>query len=382
MEKSVIRKADASVTLFPSVDPIPLPAPIWLFKFLHNLTFTLHLVSVELLLGGLMLGVAFATLGRAASSRNMVQAGGMMAHRLPSLMAFLINLGVPPLLFAQVLYGRALYTSSVLIGAYWISVIFLLMASYYGLYYSAKRADACGSWTASGLAALVLLLTIAFIYSNNMTLMLRPQVWSDMYRQSPAGVQWNTSDPTLWPRWLFFVFGSFSAAGAALMLLAQRAHFEASLRSFLFRSGGAAMAAGLLIQAAFAHMALAAQPAGIVTTVMGNSVYSLCAYLWVGTAGLGVLIAIWAAASAAPKLIGGIAAALLVFLNIAATVMVRDGIRDVTLRAAGFEVWDRQVVTNWSVVGLFLALLVGAAVAIGYLIRVFAKARLIEEKYA
>ena len=36
--------------------------------------------------------------------------------RLTVVMTFVINLGVPPLLFAQVLYGRALYTSSVLIG--------------------------------------------------------------------------------------------------------------------------------------------------------------------------------------------------------------------------------------------------------------------------
>jgi len=370
------------VSPFPSADPIPLPAPVWLFKVLHNLTLTLHLISVELLLGGLVAGLAFAALGRMRNSSNMIQAGGLLAHRLPSLMAFLINLGVPPLLFAQVLYGRALYTSSVLIGAYWIAVIFLLMASYYGLYYSAQRADARQSWIAPGVAALLLALTIAFIYSNNMTLMLRPQVWAEMYRNSPAGVQWNTSDPALWPRWLFFVFGSFSAAGAALLLLAQRSHFEDSLRALLFRSGGVAMAAGLLIQVVFARLAMAAQPAGIVNSVMQNSIYSLSAYAWAATAALGALVAIWATVSSAPRLIASILAALIVFLNIGATVMVRDGIRDVTLRAAGFEVWDRQVVTNWSVVGLFLVLFVGALGVVGYLIAVVARARVIEEKYA
>src|SRR5271165_6535550 len=124
------------MTQFPNVDPIPLPAPIWLFKVLHNLTFALHLTSVELLLGGLLIGLLFALLGRTRHSAEMLQTSGMIAHRLPTLMAFVINLGIPPLLFAQVLYGRALYTSSVLIGAYWISVIFLLIASYYGLYVS------------------------------------------------------------------------------------------------------------------------------------------------------------------------------------------------------------------------------------------------------
>jgi hypothetical protein len=37
---------------FPAVDPIPLPAPIWLFKLLHIVTLALHFVAVEMLLGG------------------------------------------------------------------------------------------------------------------------------------------------------------------------------------------------------------------------------------------------------------------------------------------------------------------------------------------
>ena len=142
------------------------------------------------------------------------------------------------------------------------------------------------------------------------------------------------------------------------------------------------MAAGLLIQVVFARLAMAAQPAGIVNSVMQNSIYSLSAYAWAATAALGALVAIWATVSSAPRLIASILAALIVFLNIGATVMVRDGIRDVTLRAAGFEVWDRQVVTNWSVVGLFLVLFVGALGVVGYLIAVVARARVIEEKYA
>ena len=35
----------------------------------------------------------------------------------------------------------------------------------------------------------------------------------------------------------------------------------------------------------------------------------------------------------------------------------RDGVRDLTLLNKGYDVWDRAVVTNWSVVGLFLVLL-------------------------
>jgi hypothetical protein len=366
------------MTQFPAVDPIPLPAPIWLFKVLHNLTLALHLASVDLLLGGLVLAIAFALMGRA-------QPAGMIVHRLPTLMAFVINLGVPPLLFAQVLYGRALYTSSVLIGTYWFAVIFLLMGSYYGIYAAAKRADQRRSWTAPGIAALLLVLTIAFIYSNNMTLMLRPQIWPSMYHANPTGFQLNTGDPTLIARWFFFIAGAFPVAGAALALLALRSDVGENTGRFLAQGGGVAMAAGIIMQGSFADLAYAAQPQSVMASVMHDAIYGGSAWAWVVTAVLlfvvGLLCLIAASHKAARKAIA-IGAALVAFLNVAAVVMVRDGIRDFTLKAQGFDVWDRVVVTNWSVVCIFLVLFVAALGVIGYLISVVAKARRIEEIYA
>lgn len=366
------------MTQFPVVDPIPLPAPIWLFKTLHNLTLALHLASVDLLLGGLVLAIAFALMGR-------TQPAGMIIHRLPTLMAFVINLGVPPLLFAQVLYGRALYTSSVLIGTYWFAVIFLLMGSYYGIYAAARRADSRRPWIGPGIAALVLVLTIAFIYSNNMTLMLRPQVWPSMYHSNPTGFQLNTGDPTLIARWFFFIAGAFPVAGAALALLALRSDVSETTGRFLAQGGGVAMAAGMLMQGTFADLAYDAQPASVMTSVMHNAIYGGSAWGWVVTAVLlfvlGLLAVIAASNKTARKTIA-IGAALVAFLNVGAVVMVRDGIRDFTLRAQGFEVWDRVVVTNWSVVAIFLVLFVAALGVLGYLATVVAKARRIEESYA
>ena len=112
---------------FPAVDPIPLPAPIWLFKLLHIVTLSLHFVAVEMLLGGLLLAVLLSLFGRSPAALVAARA---VARRLTVVMTFVINLAVPPRLFSQVLYGRALYTSSVLIGLYWISIIFLLMLTY------------------------------------------------------------------------------------------------------------------------------------------------------------------------------------------------------------------------------------------------------------
>jgi hypothetical protein len=89
---------------FPQVDPIPLPAPIWLFKLLHIVTLSLHFVAVEMLLGGLLLAVGLSLFKNSPAAATTARA---LARRLTVVMTYVINLGVPPLLFAQVLYERA-----------------------------------------------------------------------------------------------------------------------------------------------------------------------------------------------------------------------------------------------------------------------------------
>jgi len=53
----------------------------------------------------------------------------------------------------------------------------------------------------------------------------------------------------------------------------------------------------------------------------------------------------------------------------------RDGVRDMTLLSKGYDVWDRAVVTNWSVVGLFLVLFVAGLGVVGWLVSVVARAQ-------
>ena len=65
---------------------------------------------------------------------------------------------------------------------------------------------------------------------------------------------------------------------------------------------------------------------------------------------------------------------LAVLIEIMFTVY-RDGVRDLTLLSKGYDVWDRAVVTNWSVVGLFLVLFVAGLGVIGWLVSVVARAQ-------
>ena len=69
-------------------------------------------------------------------------------------------------------------------------------------------------------------------------------------------------------------------------------------------------------------------------------------------------------------------------LPIALMTVYRDGIRDLTLLSRGYNVWDRVVVTNWSVVGIFLVVFVAGVGVVGWLISVVARATRVMESAA
>lgn len=360
---------------FPAVDPIPLPAPIWLFKLLHIVTLSLHFFAVQMLLGGLLLAVVLSARRTSRSSQVLSRA---LARRLTVVMTYVINLGVPPLLFAQVLYGRALYTSSVLIGVYWISVIGLLTLTYWLLYRFSARLEAGRPAWWVGLAAWLLAGGIARLLSTNMTLMLRPEVWRRMYSASAAGVFLPTGDPTLTPRWLLMLAGGLFAGGLWLVYLGGRSTFTAAEKDFAARLGGTIAAVCGAIYLAAGLWAAGVQPAVVRAGLAADPLYhyaGLLGYAWIALVAVAILLGGAAAfAKLSAEWLGWTAAAVLLLIEIAFTVY-RDGVRDLTLLSKGFDVWNRTVVTNWSVVGLFLILFVAGLGVVGWLISVVARAQ-------
>lgn len=360
---------------FPAVDPIPIPAPIWLLKLLHIVTLSLHFVAVEVLLGGLLLAVLLSLFRNSSNSMVLARA---IARRLTVVMMLVINLGVPPLLFAQVLYGRALYTSSVLIGVYWISIIAVLTLTYWLLYQFTGRLEAGKSAWWAGLSAWVLAGFIARLLSTNMTLMLRPEVWRQMYSASAAGVYLPTGDPTLTPRWLLMMAGGLFIGGLWLVYLSGRSTFTQEEKKFAAGLGGKVAAVFGLIYLAAGVWAAGVQPDVVKAGLATHPLYhfaSFAGYGWLALVVVGVLLAAVAGfgkVAAGWLAWGGALAALLIEITF---VVYRDAVRDLTLLNKGYDVWDRVVVTNWSVVGLFLVLFVAGLGVVGWLISVVARAQ-------
>jgi hypothetical protein len=364
---------------FPVVDPIPLPAPIWLLKLLHIVTLALHFVAVEMLLGGLLLAVLLSLFR--GSPASMVTARAL-ARRLTVVMTFVINLAVPPLLFAQVLYGRALYTSSVLIGLYWIAIIGLLMLTYWLLYRFTGRLEAGKSAWWVGLSAWLLAGCIARLLSTNMTLMLRPEVWRKMYSASAMGAYLPTGDPSLTPRWLLMLTGGLFIGGLWLIYLAGRSTFTAEEKRFLSALGGKLAALFGIVYLSAGIWAAGVQPAVVksmlVTPPAGYEFYKYFGFAGYGWLALVVVAVLLAAAAGFGKLTArwtSIAVVHLAVLIELTLVVYRDGVRDLSLLATGYNVWDRTVETNWWVVGLFLVLFVAGLGVIGWLVSVVARSK-------
>jgi hypothetical protein len=367
------------MNMYPAVDPIPLPAPVWLFKGLHLLTLSLHFVAVEILIGGLLVAVLLnllASLRRGAPSAG-VQAGASaaLARRLPIVMTYVINLGVPPLLFAQVLYGRELYTSSVLIGAWWIAVIPLLILCYWLLYRFADGAEQGRAvWWIGGLAWLIAG-GIARIYSTNMALMVRPEIWREMYSATAAGAQLPPADPTLLPRWLFMLAGGLWVSGLWMLWIAGRNTVEKPLASYFASIGGRLAVVGVAAQGAAFWWFLQTLAPEVQTGLSSHALYSISRLLWIAGAVVVLALGVWSALSKRTDALIGYGAALLSLVTIAGWTIVRDGIRDLSLGGKSFDVWDRAVVTNWGVVIIFFVVFVAGLGAAAWLISVVARAK-------
>jgi len=365
---------------FPALDPIPLPAPIWLFKVLHTATLVLHFYAVQIALGGLIIATYWAIRGRFQNRPEMTNAAGSISLRLPIVMTFVINLGVPPLLFAQVLYGRAIYTSSVLIGVWWISVIALVIIAYSLMYVMTTRAGKGRAFGWVGVIALIVMLKVAMIYNTNMTLMISPEHWVQQYKADPYGLS-LPSIPSIMPRWLYMVIGSLGISGIALLFLGTRPGVDDDAKILLRSAGGRIIALFTLIQLPVAIWVYRAQTGPVREALSDSTLYRLLGAFWMLT-GL-ILVAGGLVASFKTRGLGlPSILALVAFLNLAAMVLFRDGIRDTALRVAGFNVWDQPVNTNWSIVILFLICFVIAVALVLWMGSLVVRAKPVSERYA
>ncbi|MBN2062591.1 MAG: hypothetical protein JW882_19480 [Deltaproteobacteria bacterium] len=198
--------------------PIPdiLPAPWGLFNILLIVTFTIHLLLANILLGG-----TFLALRQSLTKPDAITAERCPledSKKLPFVMALTINMGVAPLLFLQVIYGQFFYVSSVLMAVYWLSIFLLIIFAYYGIYLFVYKYNALARarvWIMG--TTLIFLIIVGFFFSNSLVLMIDPASWTDYFTR-PDGKIIHLFGSTLIPRYLHFILASLATAGLLIGL--------------------------------------------------------------------------------------------------------------------------------------------------------------------
>ena len=338
--------------LIPSAEAIPTHWG-WFYFFLI-LTFTLHLLLMNVMLGS---GV-IALVRHFKNGNTSCAVCKDISLKLPYKIAFTINFGVAPLLFLQVLYGRFVYTSSVMMGVYWLGVVGILIIMYYSAYiYDFKYDQWPGLRIYFLITMVVLALVIAFVFSNNMTLMLNPEKWTG-YFENRSGTMLNLSDPTLMPRYLHFVVASI-AVGGLFMAITWKLRQDPLAKEYSSQ-GMTWFFYATIVQVGIGLWFLMSLPGDIMLFFMGDSALYTSVFL-LGLAGV-VLILVFSF----KKMVWPTTAGLV--LTVVFMVLMRDLVRTAYL-ADYYHPSERTVVPEYAPLFIFIAVLVVGLGAVFYMLK-------------
>jgi hypothetical protein len=351
----------------PLSGPLPMAAPAWLFHALLLLTFVLHLLAMNTLAGGAVLaGVTRLRRNAGPHHVTFVRRFGTAA---PVLTAATVTFGVAPLLFLQVLYGRLFFPSSIVMAWWWLGVVPLLIAAYSAAYALAMRhslSEAQRTFLYGMVAAILLL--IAFVYVNNMTMMLSPGTVVERYMADGTGRQLNLGEAVLVPRYLHFVL---SAIAIAALVLAVSGHLrrakEPEFAAWAVRFGLGWFAVGTILNSAAGTWWMLRLPDDTARRLLGGDAYATAAFV-VGTlAGLVALgSALVARATTRPSpLVWTTTGATLV--SLVAMVLIRDSVRQAALERIGYA-QPTLVATQWGPIAIFIVLLVAAIATVVWMV--------------
>jgi hypothetical protein len=271
----------------PAPDPIPLPASGTLLEILLVGTFVLHLVPMNLVMGGGIF-VLWSAL-RASGNAHHGRLARWWARLLPAAVALTITSGVAPLLFLQVLYGPFFFSSSILMAWPWLGIIPLLLLAYYGFYWHSLRFEALGRsgpLVAAGSVACVML--IGFLFTNNLILMLQPEKWRALYTAKWPGVAWNATDPIVLPRFFHFFLAALAVAAFAVFLLGvHRRQSDPEFGQWAIRLGTRWFVGATLTQLLVGPWFLLSLPEAVRRPFLGGRMTETT--LLIGGIGLGIL---------------------------------------------------------------------------------------------
>jgi len=346
--------------VIPAPVPVPLPAPPWLLEFLLVFTFILHLLAMDFLLGGVIILTVSSFLGGRDSRHDELTR--RVSRALPPVMAFTITLGVAPLLFLQLVYGQLFYTSSALMAWYWLAVVFLVLLGYYGVYWYQMKHDELGpkaAWMI--LVTAILLICVAFIFTQNMTAMLHPQDFYRLFLNGHVGTILGSVTLLNIARLAHFVTAAVALAGLGIALLSRLWRAESpELADWGRRYGVTWFMGGTVVQFLVGLWFLSSLPFEIRQALVDEK-------FSVGFLVSGILLAVLALWKAPKSLL---ATSVAILGTVSAMVVLRHLVRQAYLRPY-FDPHSLLVQGQWGVFSIFVVLLLAGLATVGWMLYVF-----------
>ena len=371
--------------MIPPPDITPLPAPALIFVALLILTFVVHLVFMNLMLGSAVLAAFGRIRARAGVNKpHWLQLTEVLMHQLPWHIAFTVTTGIAPLLFVQVLYGPLFYTSTIAVGWLWMSLLLVIVVAYYASYayklgpYRRRTGEGPARWV--HLAGL-LFLAAALIQVIVNVLQITPERWTWIYQ----GIASAVGERSILPRFLHFVLSAVAFTGLYITVRAVRGGLDttgaaegSSAESaeadqprfpvWAARTGARIALWSTVAQLAIGTWFLLALPAGARSGLMGGSLFDTVIM------GLGFLLAVGLVVMlvrlrdpfAQKKLATGSAATLLATMLF--MVVTRDGARRLAL-AEHYTIWDLPARTQTFTLLLFVVVLLAGLWVLGTALR-------------
>jgi cytochrome c len=240
-------------------------------KALFISSFFVHLVFMNVTLGGALLAVWYRTSERAGSLEH--ELARRLSRLLPATMAATLITGLVPWLTLQDYQDDLGYTSYVLGGLPWFSITLLLLAAYYGLYAFQDRKSA--GWAIASALALGAVAMLFARYHAEPTPSLLEQVTYPAVGLAGA----------LLPRFAHFLAGALAVACGFVVLLGVLERNDPSpFSQFAIVSGARGYILFTLIQYLVGLSYLFALPLPTIAHFLGGN--------WMGTALLGTALAV------------------------------------------------------------------------------------------
>jgi hypothetical protein len=357
--------------LIPPLDAAPLPGPVWLFQVLLVLTFFLHLVFMNLTLGGTLIAAVsrLVSKGRNGDHRTVLTSRLMRVNSYG--IALTITTGIAPLLFIQVLYQQYFYTATILLGWIWFAFLVMLVVGYYAAYVFNLRFDgASGKSTAGTLwlfLSAVLFLLIAAVHVAVNLIHAQPGKWATI-EANPWSI---LSDPAYFPRLLHFVLAGVAFSGLVMAWWAARRAAEGrdvELNGRLARYAWRWALWATVAQIVDGVALLMLLPKHVLLGLMRGGAATMVPLTVAILLAIGLLMMLSRVTDPVRQrgTVTGTLAALA--LTIAVMAITRDQVRDLYLAAARAR-FELATAPQWGTFALFVVILIAGLAAVAYLIR-------------